>query len=397
MGKLDIQGNLPLALNATFGSILIVTLILINYTRRYCTDRFQRVIFCALLAFYIAAMASDLALKIFEGTGAPGGFVCFLLNMLCVTYYLFQTLSFCCAAVFMDYIVFREASHVKKLFLLAAGISVIHLAVLLLSCKYGFYFYIDPSGNYFRRGGLFFLRLAFGIFPALFAFGELAFCFSSYSKSHIAMFLILMIFFFSGSAADLVFINTYLLWPFGTAALLYSYFFIARSDTRIDPLTEISNRFSFNEFTEKISRRFTGESWAVVMIDMDKFKMINDTHGHLEGDNALCDMAGILKSCVRGDSFAARYGGDEFMLVLKVDKGADNGIARLMNEVQAGVDALNAKKKRPFKLEFSYGYDVYTQDGSRTVEEFMAHIDSLMYKHKEERRRSGDIRQRAGR
>ena len=122
------------------------------------------------------------------------------------------------------------------------------------------------------------------------------------------------------------------------------------------------------------------------MIDMDNFKKINDKLGHQEGDNALRDMAAIIKSCIRGSDFAARYGGDEFVLATRME----NGIETLMQKIQDAVDRYNLKQNHPFKLEISYGYGVYTADGNRNIDEFLTYIDNLMYKHKTERRRSSD-------
>jgi diguanylate cyclase (GGDEF)-like protein len=176
-----------------------------------------------------------------------------------------------------------------------------------------------------------------------------------------------------------------IIWPCMTAALLYCYFFIIQTDTRLDSLTGIGNRCSFNEFTDRLSRHKSGESWTIVMIDMDHFKRINDALGHQEGDNALRDMAEIIKSCVTGSDFAARYGGDEFVLATK-----EKSMASLMGQIQAAINRQNEQHTRPFTIEISYGYDVFTADGARPIEEFLNHIDSLMYKQKEERRRAGD-------
>jgi diguanylate cyclase (GGDEF)-like protein len=123
------------------------------------------------------------------------------------------------------------------------------------------------------------------------------------------------------------------------------------------------------------------------MIDMDHFKHINDTLGHLEGDNALRDMAAIIKGCVRNSDFAARYGGDEFVLATL----AENDIQRLMERIKEAMASQNEKKIRPYTLEISYGCDVFTTGGTQTIEEFLAHIDSLMYKDKAERRRASDL------
>jgi diguanylate cyclase (GGDEF)-like protein len=133
------------------------------------------------------------------------------------------------------------------------------------------------------------------------------------------------------------------------------------------------------------------------MIDMDHFKLINDTFGHQEGDNALGYMAEIIKSCAKKDDFVARYGGDEFVLATRVEKDtAENDINKLMNEIKVVINIFNEREVCPFKLEISYGYGVYTADGTQSLAKFLTHIDDLMYKNKNERRRLSDKKQEAG-
>jgi diguanylate cyclase (GGDEF)-like protein len=115
---------------------------------------------------------------------------------------------------------------------------------------------------------------------------------------------------------------------------------------------------------------------------MDHFKKINDTLGHAEGDNALRDMAAIIKGCIRHSDFAARYGGDEFVLVAK----AEYDIEKLISRIEKTMEIQNEKHIRPYTLEMSYGYDVYTAGQSRSINEFLNHVDGLMYQHKAERR-----------
>jgi diguanylate cyclase (GGDEF)-like protein len=119
------------------------------------------------------------------------------------------------------------------------------------------------------------------------------------------------------------------------------------------------------------------------MIDLDRFKHINDTLGHMEGDNALRDMAAIIKGCIRHSDFAARYGGDEFVIAAP----AEYDIKKLMARIQLAIDVQNEKHSRPYQIEMSYGYDVYVTGQNRSIKDFMTHIDQLMYQHKETRRR----------
>jgi len=88
--------------------------------------------------------------------------------------------------------------------------------------------------------------------------------------------------------------------------------------SRHDALTGLHNRLSANERlrSEFISMKRSQNNYAVLMLDIDFFKEVNDSHGHAVGDSVLQQLAQILKSTLRESDFAARYGGEEFLLLL---------------------------------------------------------------------------------
>lgn len=87
---------------------------------------------------------------------------------------------------------------------------------------------------------------------------------------------------------------------------------------RVDPLTRLYNRRFLDErLNELFDEHSAGEQdLSVVMIDLDNFKVLNDQAGHAAGDDMLRFVAALLRDCTRGSDFAARYGGDEFSLIL---------------------------------------------------------------------------------
>ena len=90
----------------------------------------------------------------------------------------------------------------------------------------------------------------------------------------------------------------------------------ARAST--DALTGLPNRRYFDEFCALLSRRRRAEdSVGVLMVDIDKFKVLNDTHGHQVGDEVLRAVAGAIVGAVREDDVPARYGGEEFAVLLR--------------------------------------------------------------------------------
>jgi diguanylate cyclase (GGDEF)-like protein len=374
--------EIAFALNTVFGSALIVALVFADYIRKYHTDRIQRTIFCGLSVFLFAAMMCNMVIYLFRKM--PGETMHLLQIVFFTLYYVFKVLGYYSFFLFIDHLIYKDSARVKKLAFFALAINIAHLATLLLNLKLPFYFYIDQE-NVFHYGKQYVVHLGIAYAAIAFSAYELAASRGKFKKSHLLMLLILLALSSVCSTTDILLGTVKLLWPCLTATLLYSYFFIIQIDTRLDSLTGIGNRYSFNEFTDRLSRRNTGESWAVVMIDMDHFKEINDTLGHEEGDNALRDTAAIIKNCLGPRDFAARYGGDEFVAATR----AENGAMTLMRRIQDTAARQNESGTRPYKLEFSYGYDIYTADGSRTIEDFLSHIDGLMYKHKERRQVSG--------
>ena len=89
-------------------------------------------------------------------------------------------------------------------------------------------------------------------------------------------------------------------------------------EVSLDPLTGLYNRSRFEtRFEEEFERaRRTGEWFMVLFVDIDDFKLVNDTHGHRKGDEALKLVADILQSCSRRIDVVARHGGDEFLVML---------------------------------------------------------------------------------
>jgi diguanylate cyclase (GGDEF)-like protein len=377
--------NLPFVLNLTFGPALVIVLILVNYAGKYYADHYLHKLFSCLLIFFYATMFCDSTFILLEKI--PGKPIYAIMHTAVIMYYLFLSFFSFFIIAFIDYTIYQKIKRTNKIIHIACIVSLAHLLVLVINLKYGFYYAIDAY-NSLQYGEYRFIVFIFAYCPIVFALAEISSCFSLIKKSQLTMFIVLLFLSLMGPVFDVLLGSYHLIWSFGTAALLYSYFFILQSDSTIDPLTGIGNRFSFNEFSDRLSRDTSGESWAIVMIDMDRFKEINDTLGHYTGDLALADMGRIIKASLKGRGFAARYGGDEFVLAVKTGKKNTGNISALINEVEAAVQHCNAKNIRPYKLEISCGGDVYTADGSRSLEEFMGHIDGLMYKNK--RRRSSD-------
>ena len=127
---------------------------------------------------------------------------------------------------------------------------------------------------------------------------------------------------------------------------------------------------------------------SVVILDLNKFKEINDRHGHLLGDEVLQIVAATIRSDVRQHDVVARYGGDEFCLVLAETERAD--AIRVAEKLQGQVAALSKRLERWAGSEISFGFGVasYPEDGA-TVRALIAAADAELYRDKHARQGAG--------
>jgi diguanylate cyclase (GGDEF)-like protein/putative nucleotidyltransferase with HDIG domain len=174
------------------------------------------------------------------------------------------------------------------------------------------------------------------------------------------------------------------------AAVIYNsiVFEQTQEDSLTDPLTGLPNtRFMFMHLTRELSRahRLKTEVSLLVM-DLDTFKEINDTHGHHVGDRALREVAGVLRAGIRPYDICVRYAGDEFIVVLSGCSGEEAERKRL--ELQTAVDALRFEPVagKLLAVGVSIGAAVFPHDGD-TYETLLATADSRMYRDKTRRKR----------
>jgi diguanylate cyclase (GGDEF)-like protein/putative nucleotidyltransferase with HDIG domain len=160
-----------------------------------------------------------------------------------------------------------------------------------------------------------------------------------------------------------------------------------REDSLSDPLTGLPNtRFMFMHLTRELARAERMKSQvALLVMDLDGFKQINDTHGHHVGDRALCEIAAVLRDGIRPYDICVRYAGDEFIVVLSGCNAEEAESKRL--ELQRAVDAIpfEARPGRQVRLGASIGAAVFPRDG-KTYESLLAAADRRMYHDKADRR-----------
>jgi diguanylate cyclase (GGDEF)-like protein len=158
-----------------------------------------------------------------------------------------------------------------------------------------------------------------------------------------------------------------------------------------DELTGLHNRRGFLALAAqsiKLARR-SQKPYALVFVDLDGLKKINDTLGHGEGDLAITDAAYVLSDSFRHSDVLGRLGGDEFAILMS---DADQESSRIVKKrIADKVDKLNAEGRRPYTLSLSVGMLVCNPDEKAPLEDLLSRVDALMYDEKKNKGASRDV------
>ncbi|MBN2169555.1 MAG: diguanylate cyclase [Actinobacteria bacterium] len=161
----------------------------------------------------------------------------------------------------------------------------------------------------------------------------------------------------------------------------------ARQLAITDGLTRIYNHRFFQELFEKEFKRANRYNtiFSFIMLDIDHFKRINDTYGHLCGDEILKDLARLIRHCLRSVDVVARYGGEEFAILLP-ETNAPEAIQtaeRIRRAVEEFIFMGNGNAERGLRITVSQGVTTYPSSGVSDRFDVIARADEAMYRAKD--------------
>ena len=159
-----------------------------------------------------------------------------------------------------------------------------------------------------------------------------------------------------------------------------------------DELTGLSNRRGFLTLAEQQLKSATREkrSMLAVFVDLDGLKAINDQLGHAEGDQAIKDMAGLMRDTFRDSDVVGRIGGDEFVAL--VTEGSPFRSDGIIQRLQTALVGFNADSGRSYILSASIGVARYDPDSPTAIDNLVNRADSQMYENKQRRQRRDVVR-----
>jgi diguanylate cyclase (GGDEF)-like protein len=314
-------------------------------------------------------------------------------------YYLLHTLPIPLAILYADYQIFRDEERLRRLARPLAIVVALLALLAVISPFFGLIFQVDEANRYLRG-------------PWFFAFTGSQFLLSAYLIAHIVrnrkrvnrrVFAVLAAYpipMVIAAALQTIFYGLILLWPTMTLFLITVAFNIENRRSKTDFLTGTANRRSLDEELERrIESCKLGKHLCGLLLDIDDFKLINDSFGHEAGDRALEDVANAILSVVRVDDCVARMGGDEFVVL--VDSKEPIGLEELAHRIEEAIGKLNDARQRPYRLSLSIGRSVYDPDSGGLGTAFLSILDDDMYARKKARYMdkpdSGDARRKIAR
>jgi len=158
-----------------------------------------------------------------------------------------------------------------------------------------------------------------------------------------------------------------------------------RTESMMDPLTGIQNRRGFDRSLAKAHEhaKTCNEPLCLLLVDIDHFKKVNDTHGHVVGDAVLKQVANAINDVVRGGDVLARYGGEEFVLLLPKTpmEGAERVADNICNQVRNQKMDSNHVGEDVGRVTVSVGVALFYSN--ETTEQFVVRADTALYRAKE--------------
>lgn len=365
-------------LDSSIISFIVLFIIFIHsYSRR---ERLfaQYKLFNTLVILTMALIVIDILGWAFNGL--PGSLNYFLNVAFNLILYITGPMVPCVWLLYTHYVVINEEIRIKNIKIGLLVALAVNACIASLSLFTGWYFYVDSS-NIYHRGPWFLAYMAFCEFLLLYS---LIFVIRKRNQFQKRQFYSVMLFFVAPLIGSIIQALNYGVSYVSTGimlSLLIIYFNLQSRNLNTDYLTGVNNRLRFQIYIkEKIRNSSEKRPFGAILMDIDNFKNINDTFGHGTGDAALRDAVQILKNSLRRDDFIARFGGDEFLVVLDIPtlKTLEETVAR----IRKGVETFNAQGERPYRLDFSLGYDIYRVPSKMSSDEYIDHLDRLMYEDK---------------
>ena len=365
--------NLVINLN----SIVILIIIYIHSLKQNEKFFLQHDLFMKMLQITIIMLVFDIFSRFdgnpgtfYSGFNYLGNFFVFMLSPITPSIWLLYT----------HCEIYHDESHTKRLMKPLFFVIVLNAIMTVLSLFFRWFYYIDQE-NIYHRGPFFWVPVALTFSLILTAFFLIVLNRKRIEKKYYFSLVFFPVPPFVCMIFQIIFYGMSFMLNGLTISLLIVFITIQNRRMDTDYLTGVYNRKKLETYMRnKINTSSKNNTFSAILIDLNNFKSINDIFGHDMGDRALEVTVTLLKSCLRSNDFIARYGGDEFYIILDLSNKYD--LEQMVARIYSCLEKYNESPAKSYSLGFSIGYAVYDFNSHMKVEEFQKKIDMLMYENK---------------
>jgi diguanylate cyclase (GGDEF)-like protein len=358
-------------------SLVIILVFFLHSLRSTEKNLLQHKLFMAMMIGTALMLIVDIISR-FDGhpgtlyvlANRVGNFTIFLLNPLLPSLWL---LYVCCHLI-------RFGENIKRWSRLLIILNAFNVVLLVLSQFTGWYYVID-AGNIYSRGPLFLLPVAVTAAMLVSAYAMILRHRHTVEQRRLLSLLLFPVPTIVGMLLQIHFYGTSLVLCGATLSVIIAYVTLQSDRLNTDFLTGAYNRKGLETYIrQKINASSEHKTFSGILLDLDNFKAINDSYGHNTGDAVLVSTVEVLKSCLQPNDFIARFGGDEFVIILDIsDQAALEKTVKVIDDCFA---RHIAERIKPVTLDVSIGCAVYDYAVHLSAEEFIRKIDNEMYHHK---------------
>lgn len=360
--------------------VLVLAIILYNDLKRSRGSvLIGQMLFRVMMVFAIVFAVIQ---AVYKGIGYE--YSSFIASVLLSLYYILRTMIFCIFLLYMDYEMYPDNKRFLKrlpVYSLPAFVSVV---MMLVNHWTGWVFKTNEVG--YDRGPLFYVPRMIFIIYTVYMFWDIY----QYEKARDKNIrrtsckrLLVFPFVPCISTVLQIFLPTsgWTL-PVTMIAILMNYIAMQNSDMARDHLTGLYNRSQLEVFMNyQIKNLLKGNYLFLIMLDLDKFKLINDTYGHVAGDDALVHAGNLLRdNCRRKSDYVVRLGGDEFVLIGQCE--SKDAVKEIIDRIHEASKEFNRTSNKAYRINFSAGYVIYDGVGEMTLDKLISKADQEMYKNK---------------
>lgn len=365
-------------------SIILLIVVLGNNIKNSRLNQIRQKLFRSVIVCDMFVLFMDIMLQLLEGT--PGAAAHVFYTIFYCIFFVLGSLSCLLWAMLCSA---HNRRRQNKLHIYILGIPfVFMIASLLVNYNTGWIFSITESNIYIK--GPWYAIASLYTYPyMIYSIVRTVKNKRTLSKNEYYPYILAPVLPAVAGAVQYAFnIEIIVVWPIAAITLLILQLYSLDEEMSLDHMTGLYNRKSLDDYVEDIIQMCRAslnsknkKKFAALMFDIDNFKAINDTYGHVEGDNAIKAAANILNNSVRKGDFVSRYGGDEFLIIL--NQCTANTPRRVITRVEENTHNYNEEHSMPYTLKFSVGFQVFSDVMGMSSKDIFSSIDELMYKNKQ--------------